>query len=53
VTDLAEVVLPLIRARADLWRWPASNEHGRQMHEAVEILQQAAETGDPAVVFAA
>jgi hypothetical protein len=52
VSDLAEVVLPLIRTRADLWRWPASNEHGRQMHEAVEILQQAAETEDPAVVFA-
>ena len=30
----------------------ASNEHGRQMHEAVEILQQAAETEDPTVVFA-
>jgi tetratricopeptide (TPR) repeat protein len=52
VSDLADAVLPLIRTRADLWRWPASNEHGRQMHEAVEILQRAAETEDPAVVSA-
>ena len=52
VSELADAVLPLIRTRADLWRWLASNEHGRQMHEAVEILQQAAETEDPTVVFA-
>jgi hypothetical protein len=52
VSDLADAVLPLIRTRADVWRWSAANEHGRQMHEAVEILEQAAETEDPAVVFA-
>jgi tetratricopeptide (TPR) repeat protein len=52
VSDLAEAVLPLIRTRADLWRWSASNEHGRKMHEAVAILEKAAETEDPAVVFA-
>jgi len=51
VSDLADAVLPQIRTRADLWRWSASNEHGRQMHEAVAILQEAAETQDPAVVF--
>jgi len=51
VSDLADAVLPLIRTRADLHRWSASNEHGRQMQEAVAILQEAAETEDPAVVF--
>ena len=52
VSDLADAVLPLIRTRADVWRWNAANEHGRQMHQAVEILEQAAETEDPAVAFA-
>ena len=52
VSTLAEAVLPLIRTRADLWRWSAANEHGRQMQEAAAILQEAAETEDPAVVFA-
>lgn len=50
--DLAATVLPLIRTRADLWRWSAANEHGRQMSEAVAILEEASETEDPAVVFA-
>ncbi|MDP9092453.1 MAG: hypothetical protein M3N95_05780 [Actinomycetota bacterium] len=52
MTDLADAVLPLIRTRADLWRWGAANEHGRQMHEAVAMLEKAAETADPVVVFA-
>jgi tetratricopeptide (TPR) repeat protein len=52
VSTLAEAVLPLIRTRADLWRWSAANEHGRQMQEAAAILQDAAETKDPGVVFA-
>jgi hypothetical protein len=52
VSDLADAVLPLIHTRADVWRWSAANEHGRQMHEAVEILERAAGTEDPAVVFA-
>jgi len=51
VSELADAVLPLIRTRAELWRWRASNEHGRQMHDAVEILERAAATEDPAVVF--
>jgi tetratricopeptide (TPR) repeat protein len=51
VSDLADAVLPLIRTRADQWRWGTANEHGRQMHEAVTILRQAAESDDPAVVF--
>jgi hypothetical protein len=52
VSDLAEAVLSLIRTRADLWRWSTANEHGRQMHEAVAILRQAAESDDPTIVFA-
>ena len=52
VTDLAEAVLPLIRTRADVWRWSTANHHGRQMHDAVSVLARAAETEDPAVVLA-
>ena len=51
MSGLAEAVLPLIRNRADLRRWSAANEHGRQMREAAAILTEAAETEDPAVVF--
>jgi hypothetical protein len=42
----------MIRTRAGVWRWSTANAHGRQMREAVEILQHAAETEDPALVFA-
>ena len=52
VTDLADAVLPLIRTRADLYRWSAANAHGRQMHEAIDLLEQAAPTEDPVIVFA-
>lgn len=51
MSDLADAVLPLIRTRADLHRWIASNEHGWQMQQAVTTLEQAADTEDPAVVF--
>jgi hypothetical protein len=52
VSDLADAVLPLIRTRADLHRWSASNAHGRQMHEAVDLLEQAVPTEDPQDVYA-
>jgi len=52
VSDLAGAVLPLIRTRADLWRWGAANVHGRQMHEAVDILEDAIPTTDPAEAYA-
>ena len=39
VSDLADAVLPLIRTRAELWRWSAANAHGRQMHGAVDLLE--------------
>jgi hypothetical protein len=52
VTALANAVLPLIRTRADVWRWNIADAHGARMHEAVAILRQAAEDDDPAEVFA-
>ncbi|VEG47505.1 DUF6880 family protein [Mycolicibacterium chitae] len=51
MTALADTVLPLIRTRSDVWRWNIANAHGSRMHEAVAILQQAADHGDPAEVF--
>lgn len=41
VTGLADAVLPLIRTRAELYRWGTSNTHGHQMHQAVDILERA------------
>lgn len=51
MTTLADAVLPLIRTRTDLFRWSAANEHGRQMHEAVDILEAALPTADPSEVY--
>jgi len=48
---LADDVLPLIRTRSDLHRWGAANAHGRQMHEAVDTLETAVPTTDPAEVY--
>ncbi len=42
--SLAEQVLPLVRNRADLHRWRASNAYGHDLYEAVEILEEAADT---------
>lgn len=52
MTTLADAVLPLIRTRADLHRWSAANAHGRQMQEAVDILEAAAPSTDAAEVYA-
>jgi len=52
VTQLADTVLPLIRTRTELYRWSAANAHGSQMHEAVDILETAIPTSDPADVYA-
>lgn len=52
MSGLADAVLPLIRTRADLWRWGAANEHGRQMHEAVDVLEAAIPDADPVEVYA-
>jgi hypothetical protein len=51
VTSLADTVLPLIRTRMDLHRWSAANAHGRQIHEAVDILESAIPTTDPAALY--
>lgn len=48
VPGLADAVLPLIRTRSDLSRWSAANAHGRQMHEAVDLLEAAVATHPPA-----
>ena len=42
MSSLADAVLPLVRTRADLHRWSAANAYGRQLDEAVAMLQQAA-----------
>lgn len=51
VTTLADAVLPLIRTRSDVYRWSAANAHGRQMHEAVDILEAAIPTTPPSEVY--
>jgi hypothetical protein len=52
VTRRAEAVLPLIRTRADLSRWRASDAHSRRMHQAVDILEVAIPTSDRVEVYA-
>lgn len=51
MSPLADDVLPLIRTRAELYRLSAANAHGMQMHEAVALLRDAADTEDPVVVL--
>jgi hypothetical protein len=50
--NVGDVVLGLIRTRADLHRWGAANAHGRQMREAVDLLREAAGSADPAALLA-
>ena len=52
MSDLAGSVLPLIRTRADLYRWSVANRHGSLMHEAVDLLVAAVADHDPGEVFA-
>lgn len=52
VSTLADAVLPLIRTRSDLYRYSAANAHGRDMHQAVDILEAAIATTDPAEIYA-
>ena len=49
---LADQILPLVRTRTDLHRWRAANDYGFQLHEAVTLLQDAAESEPPAEVLA-
>ena len=48
---LGEAVLPLIRTRTDLHRWGVANAHGKQMHDAVDILESAIPVRDPSEVY--
>lgn len=48
---LADQILPLVRTRTDLHRWRAANDYGSQLHEAVTLLQDAAENQPPAEVL--
>jgi hypothetical protein len=48
VPALADAVLPLIRSRADLHRWSTANAHGKQMHDALDVLDAAVASHDPA-----
>lgn len=52
VSTLADAILPLIRTRSDLYRYSAANAHGRDMHEAIDILEAAIPTTDPAEIYA-
>lgn len=52
MTSLADTVLPLIRTRADLHRWSAANAHGSQMRAAIDMLDAAIATADPAELHA-
>ena len=52
MTSLSDTVLGLIRTRADLSRWSAANTHGRQMHEAIDMLEAAVPTTDAAEAYA-
>lgn len=52
MSALADAVLPLIRTRAELYRWSAANSHGGDMHEAVDILESAIPTTRPAEIYA-
>lgn len=47
MSRLADEVLPLIRTRSDIHRLGAANAHGRQMHEGIDLLEQAFADGDP------
>ena len=42
--SLADEVFPLVRTRADLHRWGAANDYGHGVHQAAELLRQAAAT---------
>lgn len=51
VSTLADAVLPLIRTRSDLYRYSAANAHGRGMHEAIDNLEAAIPTTEPAEIY--
>ena len=49
---IAETALPYFRTRnADLWRWRAANEYGRDARMGVALLEEAVEAHGAAEVF--
>lgn len=51
MSTLADAVLALIRTRTELYRWSAANAHGRDMHEAVDIVESAITTTSPTEIY--
>lgn len=51
MSSLADAILPLIRTRADLSRWGAANAHGSEMHRAIDALEAARPSTDPAEFY--
>ncbi|MGN6250268.1 MAG: DUF6880 family protein [Marmoricola sp.] len=51
MSSLAAAVLPMIRTRSDLYRYSAANTHGLDMHEAIDILEQAIPATDPVEIY--
>jgi hypothetical protein len=51
MSSLADSVLPRIRTRAELYRWGAANQHGREMHSAIDVIELARESADPAELY--
>lgn len=52
MTSLADTVLPRIRTRSDLSRRSAANQHGREMHDAIDTIEAALPATDPAEIYA-
>lgn len=51
MSSLADAVLPLIRTRAEVYRWGVANHHGSQMHDAIDLLEAAIPTTDPTEAY--
>ena len=52
MVSLADEVLPLVRTRSDVHRWSAANAYGFRVHQAVTLLQDAADTQPAGEVLA-
>lgn len=51
MSSLADAVLPLIRTRAEVYRWGVANHHGSQMHDAIDLLEAALPSTPPAEAY--
>ncbi|MDO5678317.1 MAG: hypothetical protein Q4G35_12515 [Propionibacteriaceae bacterium] len=49
--DLSDIVLNTIRTRRDLHRWRDSNQHGEDMHSAIDVLEAHRTGTDPKMFF--